>query len=74
MLKKKTTAGVFVSVYVKMPFLFFFHSGTTKTNRLSVSSPFVGCLRNVKLNGKPVSLEKGSRRGGPVSVHKCPAY
>uniref|UniRef100_A0A671UKA7 Laminin, alpha 3 n=1 Tax=Sparus aurata TaxID=8175 RepID=A0A671UKA7_SPAAU len=48
--------------------------GTTKTNRLSVSSPFVGCLRNVKLNGKPVSLEKGSRRGGPVSVHKCPAY
>lgn len=53
---------------------FFFHSGTTKTNRLSVSSPFVGCLRNVKLNGKPVSLEKGSRRGGPVSVHTCPAY
>ncbi|XP_036969506.1 laminin subunit alpha-3 isoform X3 [Acanthopagrus latus] len=48
--------------------------GTAKTNRLSVSSPFVGCLRNVKLNGKPVSFETGSRRVGPVSFSKCPAY
>ncbi|XP_073332501.1 laminin subunit alpha-3 [Pagrus major] len=48
--------------------------GTTKNNRLSVSSPFVGCLRNVKLNGKPVSFEAGSTRVGAVSINKCPAY
>ncbi|XP_070764977.1 laminin subunit alpha-3 [Enoplosus armatus] len=47
--------------------------GTTKQSRVPVSSPFVGCLRNVKLNGRPVAFETGSRVVGPVSINRCPA-
>ncbi|XP_074492138.1 laminin subunit alpha-3 isoform X2 [Sebastes fasciatus] len=48
--------------------------GTTKQNRVpGPSSPFVGCLRNVKLNGRPVSFETGSRVVDPVSINRCPA-
>ncbi|XP_041646420.1 laminin subunit alpha-3-like [Cheilinus undulatus] len=46
--------------------------GTTDEHELSVPSPFVGCLRNVKLNGLPVSLEKGSSMVHPVNVKGCP--
>ncbi|XP_044054261.1 laminin subunit alpha-3 isoform X2 [Siniperca chuatsi] len=48
--------------------------GTTKQNRVPVSSPFVGCLRNVILNGRPVAFETASRMVGPVSINRCPAY
>ncbi|KAM3619703.1 uncharacterized protein V6R79_012335 [Siganus canaliculatus] len=48
--------------------------GTTMRTQASVSSPFVGCLRNVKLNGKTVALEKGSRVVGPVNINRCPAH
>ncbi|XP_068581622.1 laminin subunit alpha-3 isoform X2 [Cebidichthys violaceus] len=48
--------------------------GTTKQNRVPVpSSPFVGCLRNVRLNGKPVAFETASRAVDPVSIDRCPA-
>ncbi|XP_005479284.1 laminin subunit alpha-3 isoform X2 [Oreochromis niloticus] len=47
--------------------------GTTNQNGAPVPSPFVGCLRNVKLNGKPVAFEKASRVVGPVSINRCPA-
>nr|XP_046248654.1 laminin subunit alpha-3-like [Scatophagus argus] len=47
--------------------------GTTKQSQVSVTSPFVGCLRNVKLNGRSVPLETGSRVVGPVSINRCPA-
>ncbi|XP_039668362.1 laminin subunit alpha-3 [Perca fluviatilis] len=47
--------------------------GTRKQNRAPVRSPFVGCLRNVKLNGRPVAFEKGSRVVDPVSINSCPA-
>nr|XP_033477951.1 laminin subunit alpha-3 [Epinephelus lanceolatus] len=47
--------------------------GTTKQTRVSVFSPFVGCLRNVKFYGRPVALETGSRVVGPVSINTCPA-
>ncbi|TWW57618.1 Laminin subunit alpha-3 [Takifugu flavidus] len=45
--------------------------GTTKENQAPVSSPFVGCLRNVKLNGSPVAFEAESRVGHVISG--CPA-
>ncbi|XP_075943399.1 laminin subunit alpha-3 [Anarhichas minor] len=48
--------------------------GTTKQNRVPVpSSPFVGCLRNVTLNGGPVAFETASRVVDPVSIDRCPA-
>ncbi|XP_035763469.1 laminin subunit alpha-3 [Neolamprologus brichardi] len=46
--------------------------GTTNHNGAPVPSPFVGCLRNVKINGKPVAFEKASRVVGPVSINRCP--
>lgn len=52
----------------------FVHAGTTHGNRVTVSSPFVGCLRNVKLNGQPVAFETApSRKVGAVSLSGCPA-
>ncbi|XP_031724153.1 laminin subunit alpha-3 [Anarrhichthys ocellatus] len=48
--------------------------GTTKQNRVPVpSSPFVGCLRNVRLNGGPVAFETASRVVDPVIIDRCPA-
>ncbi|XP_078114223.1 laminin subunit alpha-3 [Sander vitreus] len=47
--------------------------GTRKQNRAPVPLPFVGCLRNVKLNGRPVAFETGSRVVDPVSINSCPA-
>uniref|UniRef100_UPI0037E6FAA4 laminin subunit alpha-3 n=1 Tax=Semicossyphus pulcher TaxID=241346 RepID=UPI0037E6FAA4 len=47
--------------------------GTSATLTPAVSSPFVGCLRDVKLNGRRVSFEAGSRDVQPVSVTGCPA-
>ncbi|XP_047199147.1 laminin subunit alpha-4-like [Hippoglossus stenolepis] len=46
--------------------------GTTRYSRVPVSSPFVGCLRNVKINGKPVVYEEESRVYDPVSINRCP--
>ncbi|KAK2835840.1 hypothetical protein Q5P01_016324 [Channa striata] len=48
--------------------------GTSTYNRMPVSSPFVGCLRNVKINGRPVALETESRVIDPVSINRCPTY
>lgn len=47
--------------------------GTMKPNAATVHSPFVGCLRNVQINGRPVAFNKASRVAGNVSVNKCPA-
>ncbi|XP_047442348.1 laminin subunit alpha-3 [Mugil cephalus] len=47
--------------------------GMTNKNRAPVSSPFVGCLRNVKLDERSVSFEAESRVVGPVSIAGCPA-
>ncbi|XP_027146264.1 laminin subunit alpha-3-like isoform X1 [Larimichthys crocea] len=47
--------------------------GTTNQNRASVSSPFIGCLRNVNLNGRPVVFETGYRLFGSVGINSCPA-
>ncbi|KAM6938145.1 laminin subunit alpha-4-like [Lycodopsis pacificus] len=48
--------------------------GTTKQKRdPAPSSPFVGCLRNVMLNGGPVAFETASRVVDPVSINRCPA-
>ncbi|KAI4828509.1 hypothetical protein KUCAC02_022593 [Chaenocephalus aceratus] len=46
--------------------------GTTKQKGVAVPSPFVGCLRNVKLNRRPVAFEEGSRVVDPVSINRCP--
>ncbi|XP_053178329.1 laminin subunit alpha-3 [Scomber japonicus] len=46
--------------------------GTTKQNQIPVSAPFVGCLRNVKVNGTPVAFETASRVVGHVNINKCP--
>ncbi|XP_070688258.1 laminin subunit alpha-3 [Pempheris klunzingeri] len=47
--------------------------GTTKQNRVPVASPFVGCLRNMKLNGSRVAFETGSAVVNLVSINMCPA-
>ncbi|XP_067453634.1 laminin subunit alpha-3 [Thunnus thynnus] len=46
--------------------------GIAKQNGSPVSSPFVGCLRNVKIDDRPVAFETGSRVVGLVSINKCP--
>ncbi|KAK5907285.1 hypothetical protein CesoFtcFv8_005153 [Champsocephalus esox] len=46
--------------------------GTTKQKGVAVPPLFVGCLRNVKLNRRPVAFEKGSRVVDPVSINRCP--
>ncbi|KAM7388561.1 hypothetical protein PAMP_024728 [Pampus punctatissimus] len=46
--------------------------GITKQNQIPVSSPFVGCLRNVKVNGRSDAFETGSRVFDHVSINKCP--
>lgn len=48
-------------------------SGTTKGNKATVSSPFVGCLRNVKLGGRPIEFGEKSQVFGAVSINSCPA-
>ncbi|XP_051232166.1 laminin subunit alpha-3 isoform X2 [Dicentrarchus labrax] len=62
----------FISTSYSTALATLYIGGTTKQNRVPVSSPFVGCLRNVKLNGRPVALEAGSRVVGLV-INKCPA-
>ncbi|KAM7012856.1 laminin subunit alpha-3-like [Tautogolabrus adspersus] len=47
--------------------------GTTTKHKLSLSSSFFGCLRNVKLNGLRVSFENRSRSVHPVTIGGCPA-
>ncbi|XP_054459158.1 laminin subunit alpha-3 [Anoplopoma fimbria] len=59
----------FTSTSTKLDTLYI--GGTTKQNRAPVpSSPFVGCLRNVKLNGKPVSFETRPRLADQVSINR----
>ncbi|XP_034561522.1 laminin subunit alpha-3 [Notolabrus celidotus] len=47
--------------------------GSSHKHRLPVSSLFIGCLRDVTLNGLPVSFESGSTVVHPVSINGCPA-
>ncbi|XP_050933340.1 laminin subunit alpha-3 [Lates calcarifer] len=46
--------------------------GTTNYRQVPVSSPFVGCLRNVKVNGGPLAFKTESRVVDPVSIDRCP--
>ncbi|XP_023853748.1 laminin subunit alpha-3 [Salvelinus sp. IW2-2015] len=48
-------------------------SGTSKHKGVPVSSSFVGCLRNIKVNKKPVVFKTASSVVGPVNVNECPA-
>ncbi|XP_055364396.1 laminin subunit alpha-3 isoform X2 [Betta splendens] len=48
--------------------------GTAKYSRAPVSSPFLGCLRNLEINRRPVAFEAESRVFGPVSINTCPVY
>ncbi|XP_061894752.1 laminin subunit alpha-4-like [Entelurus aequoreus] len=47
--------------------------GAEQVNGAAVTSPFVGCLRNVSLNNKRVAFETGARVVGHVAVNRCPA-
>ncbi|XP_029905586.1 laminin subunit alpha-3 [Myripristis murdjan] len=47
--------------------------GTTKRSRAPVSSSFIGCLRRVRLNGRPVAFKAASSVVGTVNISKCPA-
>ncbi|XP_074523638.1 laminin subunit alpha-3 isoform X2 [Halichoeres trimaculatus] len=47
--------------------------GSPQKLRLPVSSPFIGCFRNMKLNGLRVSFESRSTVIQPVSINGCPA-
>ncbi|XP_056134005.1 laminin subunit alpha-4-like [Lampris incognitus] len=49
-------------------------SGAIKPNRVSVSSSFVGCLRNVRVKGKPVVFDAATRVVDPVTINTCPVY
>uniref|UniRef100_A0A3B4VLD6 Laminin G domain-containing protein n=1 Tax=Seriola dumerili TaxID=41447 RepID=A0A3B4VLD6_SERDU len=48
--------------------------GTTKSSHVPVSSPFVGCLRNIKVNDWPVASETQPRVVDPVSIDGCPKH
>ncbi|XP_039983754.1 laminin subunit alpha-3 isoform X2 [Xiphias gladius] len=50
----------------------FFIGGTIEYSQVPVSTPFVGCLRNVKVNGRPVAFETESRVVDSVSINRCP--
>ncbi|XP_033492838.2 laminin subunit alpha-3-like isoform X1 [Epinephelus lanceolatus] len=39
---------------------------------LPVTSSFVGCIQDMRINGDPVSLERLSGAFGPVNVKECP--
>ncbi|XP_027884785.1 laminin subunit alpha-3 [Xiphophorus couchianus] len=65
--KQKThssTSGPYATLYI---------GGTTHRHGVPVSSPFVGCLRLLKINGKPLGLETESEVVGVVSMNRCPA-
>lgn len=53
-------------------YLSLFVSGKTKHNQIPGFTSFVGCLRNVKVNGSPVAFETASKEGGYVNISKCP--
>ncbi|XP_069477011.1 laminin subunit alpha-3 isoform X2 [Ambystoma mexicanum] len=44
-----------------------------KTPQLPVRHSYVGCLQNIKINGKLVALNKISEIHGAVSIKRCPA-
>ncbi|XP_058495004.1 laminin subunit alpha-3 isoform X2 [Solea solea] len=46
--------------------------GTRNYSQVPVSSPFVGCLRKVKINGRPVVFETESTLTDAVSLSGCP--
>ncbi|XP_007550697.1 laminin subunit alpha-3 isoform X2 [Poecilia formosa] len=47
--------------------------GTAHQHGVPVPSPFVGCLRHLEINGKPLGLETESEVFGVVSLNRCPA-
>nr|XP_057929016.1 laminin subunit alpha-3 isoform X2 [Doryrhamphus excisus] len=48
--------------------------GTQQADCASVTTtPFVGCLRNVALNGRRVAFETRARVVGHVNINRCPA-
>ncbi|XP_061594014.1 laminin subunit alpha-3 isoform X2 [Cololabis saira] len=47
--------------------------GKTDQHGVAVSLPFVGCLKNVRFNGRPVVFGTESRVVGLVSIHRCPS-
>ncbi|XP_054646026.1 laminin subunit alpha-3 [Dunckerocampus dactyliophorus] len=47
--------------------------GAEQAEGAAVASPFVGCLRNVALNGRRVALETRARVVGHVNISRCPA-
>ncbi|XP_056233586.1 laminin subunit alpha-3 isoform X1 [Seriola aureovittata] len=70
-----------VSEQKAVPFASVSHSqdslyigGTTKSRHVPVSSPFVGCLRNIKVNDWPVASETQPRVVDPVSIDGCPKH
>ncbi|XP_068196189.1 laminin subunit alpha-3-like isoform X2 [Antennarius striatus] len=44
----------------------------TAHQRLPVTSSFVGCIRDMRINGKPVSFDRLSSVFGPVNLRECP--
>ncbi|KAJ8279252.1 hypothetical protein COCON_G00063180 [Conger conger] len=38
-----------------------------------VKASFVGCIRNLRINGKPISFGKAPQVFGPVNTQECPA-
>uniref|UniRef100_A0A8D0LAX1 Laminin subunit alpha 3 n=1 Tax=Sphenodon punctatus TaxID=8508 RepID=A0A8D0LAX1_SPHPU len=56
---------------LSLPPLLF--TANLETLWLPVRDSFVGCLKNVKINNKPVSISKISEVHGVVSLRGCPA-
>ncbi|XP_076001162.1 laminin subunit alpha-3-like [Genypterus blacodes] len=46
---------------------------TALLQSLPVTSSFVGCIQDMRINGEPISLDRMSGVFGPVNLKECPA-
>uniref|UniRef100_A0A8C8SJJ4 Laminin subunit alpha 3 n=1 Tax=Pelusios castaneus TaxID=367368 RepID=A0A8C8SJJ4_9SAUR len=62
-----------VSYHLSYFSFFLIFTANLETPWLPVRDSFHGCLQNIKINDKPVSVSKISEVHGVVSLHGCPA-
>ncbi|KAJ8396824.1 hypothetical protein AAFF_G00014230 [Aldrovandia affinis] len=46
--------------------------GTLQHKKLPIKSSFIGCIRNLRINRKPLSFGEASQVFGPVNLQECP--
>ncbi|XP_014426018.2 laminin subunit alpha-3 isoform X2 [Pelodiscus sinensis] len=73
--KSNSTIGFSATLSANVAHSLYFGSipANLETPWLPVRDSFLGCLQNIKINDKPVSISKISEVHGVVSLHGCPA-